>query len=86
MNLLGNCCCVIGRHRIAAGDRDVVGLSARGAAMRPGDVVVEVDMRNDPAKCFGFDARGAAIAHAVVAALAADANIDARAAPMIMVP
>jgi xanthine dehydrogenase accessory factor len=78
---------VIGSAPIAAPRSGVlIGLSARGAAMRPGDVVIEVDPLDDPERCFGLDARGAMVADAVVAALAADANIDVRAAPMITTP
>jgi len=46
------------------------GLSARGARMAPGQKVVEVDPRGDPALCFGLGERPRRIAAGVVEALA----------------
>jgi len=46
------------------------GLTARGALVREGMRVVEVDPRGDPALCFGIGERPRAIAAGVVAALA----------------
>ncbi len=49
------------------------GLSARGARVSPGQKVVEVDPRGDPAACFGLGERPRRIAEGVVEALAAHA-------------
>ena len=62
----------IGAHPIAA-PRDGVlrGLSARGARVTEGSKIVEVDVRGDPALCFGPGVRPLAVARGVVSALAA---------------
>lgn len=62
----------------AIGDSDVAapidgvlrGLSARGAAVFEGAIIVEVDPRGDPALCFGIDKHAWSIARSVVSALA----------------
>jgi len=62
----------------AIGDSDVAapidgvlrGLSARGAAVFEGAIIVEVDPRGDPALCFGIDEHAWRIARSVVSALA----------------
>jgi len=62
----------------AIGDNDVVapidgvlrGLTARGAAVFEGAIVVEVDPRGDPSLCFGIDEHASRIARSLVAALA----------------
>jgi xanthine dehydrogenase accessory factor len=48
------------------------GISARGARLRVGGEVVEIDPRADPARCFGLDERSSAIADAVSEALQAE--------------
>lgn len=45
------------------------GLSARGARLRVGSELVEIDPRADPTRCFGLDERSTAIARGVSAAL-----------------
>lgn len=45
------------------------GLSARGARLRVGSELVEIDPRADPTRCFGLDERSSAIAHGVSEAL-----------------
>jgi xanthine dehydrogenase accessory factor len=62
----------------AIGDSDVAapidgvlrGLSARGAAVFEGAIIVEVDPRGDPALCFGIDEHAWRIARSVISALA----------------
>lgn len=46
------------------------GLSARGAAVFEGAIIVEVDPRGDPALCFGIEEHAWRIARSVVSALA----------------
>lgn len=76
---------VIGNAPVyAPRDGVLVGLPARGAAVREGDVVLEVEALDDPAICFGVDARGAGLGRAVIAALGRDdAATAGRAAPVI---
>jgi xanthine dehydrogenase accessory factor len=79
-----NTACKIG-DRVSAGERIAAlggvaiaaplagvlrGLSARGARIVPGQKVVEVDPRGDPALCFGLGERPRRIAAGVVEALA----------------
>jgi xanthine dehydrogenase accessory factor len=45
------------------------GLSARGARLRVGGELVEIDPRADPTRCFGLEERSSAIARAVSEAL-----------------
>jgi xanthine dehydrogenase accessory factor len=62
---------VLGSLPVAAPMAGVLrGLAARGARIREGDELVEVDPRGDPALCFGISPRESAIARGVVAALA----------------
>lgn len=44
-------------------------LAARGARVAPGDMLAEVDGRNEPSNCFGITAEARAIAHRVAAAV-----------------
>jgi xanthine dehydrogenase accessory factor len=48
------------------------GLSARGARLRAGTELVEIDPRSDPTRCFGLDERSSAIARGVSEALQAE--------------
>jgi hypothetical protein len=62
---------MLDQHPIAAPRSGVLrGLSARGARIRPGDAIVEVDAGGDPERCFGIAPRAVAIAGAVLDALA----------------
>jgi len=48
----------------------LLGLSARGARLAAGQMVVEVDPAGDPARCFELDQRSRAVAARVIAAVA----------------
>jgi len=56
-------------------------LAARGARVAPGDVLAEVDCRNDASHCFGITAEARAIAHRVAAALRRPAGAQAPPVP-----
>ena len=45
------------------------GISARGARVRPGCLIAEIDPRGQPSLCYGIDPHAAAIARGVVRAL-----------------
>jgi len=61
----------IGDSNVAAPIDGVLrGLSARGAAVFEGAIIVEVDPRGDPVLCFGIDEHAWRIARSVVSALA----------------
>ena len=56
-------------------------LAARGARAAPGDVLAEVDGRDDPSHCFGITAEARAIAHRVAAAVRRPAGAQATPVP-----
>ena len=58
-----------GEAIIAPIDGCLRGLSARGARLRSGDELVEIDPSAEPTRCFGLDPRASAIAEGVSRAL-----------------
>ncbi len=62
------------------------GLSARGARIAPGDLIVEVDPRGDPVLCFGLDGRALALARDVESALASAIEAAMRTNPAVDAP